>query len=374
MHASLWLALAAALLLSAAVAFAAYRLRRSPRSPAELPPAGPPVPRAEPAPACPEPPDASAGPEIPPAPPSEPLEPLGTPAPPFRPAPPAAEAEPATAEPRRADASGSVDAPASGIPAPGAPLVLRRELPLLALPRRLPGPTRYPVVLAHGFGGFDDVAVRGLRIAYFRGVAERLRASGVDVHVLRVSPLAPIAARARQLAAQIDRLGAERVNIVAHSMGGLDARYAIARLGMAARVASLTTIGTPHHGTPLADLGSSLIAGALGGVPAVLGAIRDLCPRQMASFNDEIDDDPGVAYGCIITAARRVNALLLPGYYFLQRRAGDNDGVVPASSQRWGAIWGELDVDHWGAVGWSSAFDAAAFYERLARDLGQRGF
>src|SRR6185437_13876367 len=292
MHASLWLALAAALLLSAAVAFAAYRRRRRARGAAELPPAGPTVPRAEPVPAGSELPDASAGPDVLPATPAEPPEPIGTPAPSSPPAPPAVEAEPATAGPHPADSSGSGDMSASGTPALGAPLVLRREQPLLALPRRLPGSTRYPVVLAHGFGGFDDVALRGVRIAYFRGVAERLRASGVDVHVLRVSPLAPIAARARQLAAQIERLGAERVNIVAHSMGGLDARYAIARLGMAARVASLTTIGTPHHGTPLADVGSALLSGALGGVPPAVGAIRDLCSRQMASFNREIDDAP----------------------------------------------------------------------------------
>jgi triacylglycerol lipase len=238
------------------------------------------------------------------------------------------------------------------------------------------GPTRYPLVLAHGFGGFDSLAIRGKRLDYFRGVSERLRASGVDVHVLRVSPLASIVARAQQLAAQIERLGCERVNIVAHSMGGLDARYAIACLGMAPRIASLTTIGTPHRGTPLADLGA--LSGAFGRLSGRLGAIHDLSPRQMAAFNLAVDDVPGVAYGCVVAAARggmsRVHTLLVPGYLFLRRQAGDNDGVVPASSQRWGAVWGEIDADHWGAVGWSSAFDAAAFYERLAWDLGQRGF
>ena len=51
---------------------------------------------------------------------------------------------------------------------------------------------------------------------------------------------------------------ARKVNIIAHSMGGLDARYAIAKLGLADRVASLVTIGTPHLGTPLANLGARL--------------------------------------------------------------------------------------------------------------------
>ncbi len=119
------------------------------------------------------------------------------------------------------------------------------------------------MVLAHGFAGFDTIGVPGLRLAYFRGVSGQLRAAGVEVHAMRVSPLASIGARARQLAAQIERLGVGRVHIVAHSMGGLDARFAISSLGLAPRVASLTTIGTPHHGTPLADLGASLLPRSL---------------------------------------------------------------------------------------------------------------
>ncbi len=354
MHASLSIVLIAALLLGAALAVLARLRRRRLRPRPDLLPPGPA-------------PDAGAPPAAMPCRDEAQAEQAG-------PVP-----SPSVVEPPPEMASDPAPPAEEGIPPHvAAPLVLLGERRSLAIPRAVRGPTRYPVVLAHGFGGFDDLAFRGRRIAYFRGVSERLHASGVDVHVLRVSPLARIASRAEQLAAQIERLGVDRVNIIAHSMGGLDARYAIARLGMAHRVASLITIGTPHRGTPLADLGTMLLSCAFGKVPTLLGAVHDLCPRQMALFNEEVDDAPGVAYGCIVTAARRgasrVNALLLPGYLFLRQRAGDNDGVVPVSSQRWGAIWGEIDVDHWGAVGWSSAFDAAAFYERLARDLGRRGF
>ncbi len=236
-------------------------------------------------------------------------------------------------------------------------------------------PTRHPVVLAHGFGGFDRIGLRGRGLAYFRGVPERLQAAGVEVHVLRMSPLGSIPARARQLAEQVDRLGADRVNIVAHSMGGLDARYAIAALGIGPRVASLTTIGTPHHGTPLADLGASLLLPPFGRRPADRGALLDLTTARMEAFEREIVDVAGVEYGCVVVAARRrqVHPLLLPAYLFLRQRAGDNDGVVPVASQRRGEVRGEIEADHWGAVGWSGGFDAAAFYERLTRDLGARG-
>jgi triacylglycerol lipase len=258
-------------------------------------------------------------------------------------------------------------------PRPPAPLAIWVERPLVWIPAPRRGKTRHPVVLAHGFAGFDAVGISGLRLAYFRGVTDRLRAAGVEVHVLRVSPVATIACRAQQLADQVRRLPAERCNIIAHSMGGLDARYALAVLGLSDRIASLTTIGTPHRGTPLADLGISLFGGALGRLGVPLDAFRDLTTQRMEAFNQEAHDAPGVVYNCFVASAREVNAVLVPSHRFLRRRAGDNDGIVPASSQRWGEVLGEINVDHWGAIGWSSRFDAGAFYEQLAFSLGVRG-
>ena len=46
----------------------------------------------------------------------------------------------------------------------------------------------------------------------------------------------------------IEKTGCEKVNIIAHSKGGLDSRYAISILGMDKYTASLTTISTPHRG------------------------------------------------------------------------------------------------------------------------------
>ena len=258
-------------------------------------------------------------------------------------------------------------------PRPSAQLALWVGRPLLWIPPPRRGKTRHPVLLAHGFAGFDAVEISGRRLAYFRGVADRLRAAGVEVHVLRVSPIASIAQRARQLADQVRLLPAGRFNIVAHSMGGLDARYALTVLGLGDRVASLTTISTPHRGTPLADLGISLFGGTLRRLGVPLDAFHDLTTQRMKVFNRQAHDAHGVVYGCFVASTREVNAVLVPAHRLLHRLAGDNDGIVPASSQRWGEVLGEIDVDHWGAVGWSSRFDAGAFYERLALDLGARG-
>ncbi len=186
-------------------------------------------------------------------------------------------------------------------------------------PRR---PLRHPVVLAHGVLGFDKVQLGGARAEYFRGVAERLRELGAEVYPVKVSPSAGIAVRAEQLAAAVRSIDAKKVNIIAHSMGGLDARYAISRLGLAAKVASLTTLGTPHRGTPIADLGTKLsdriglgrMVGALG-IP--VEAFYDLTTLRMEAFNREVPDHPKVVYGSFVAAVKNrlpgCNPLLLPG-------------------------------------------------------------
>jgi triacylglycerol lipase len=246
------------------------------------------------------------------------------------------------------------------------------------LPRRL----RYPVVLAHGVMGFDMLSFGRARAEYFRGVGERLRRMGSQVYALKVSPSRSIAHRAEQLRQMVNLLDADRVNIVAHSMGGLDARYAIARLGLHNRVASLITIGTPHHGTPLADLGTSLLGDRLGlkRLVSALGmdveGFYDLTVRKMEGFNSEVPDHKHVmyaSYGAAVSRSVGMNPLLLPTYLFLNEKVGPNDGVVPLDSQRWGELLGTIDADHWAQIGWSRGFDAPAFYAAAVEELIARG-
>src|SRR5207237_783809 len=111
---------------------------------------------------------------------------------------------------------------------------------------------------AHGFLGFDEIGLGNRKHLYFRGIGEQLERAGAQLYCPRVPPASSISARAARLADLIRALPEPRVNIVAHSMGGLDARFAISRLGLADKVASLVTIGTPHLGTPLADAGHAV--------------------------------------------------------------------------------------------------------------------
>jgi triacylglycerol lipase len=240
---------------------------------------------------------------------------------------------------------------------------------------------RYPVVLAHGIMGFDEVRVGTARHDYFRGVRSRLEQEGLAVHRPRVAKTASVAARAAELAAFIRDVPARKVNVVAHSMGGLDARYAISKLGVAGKVASLVTVGTPHLGTPLADACAAVgervrLFDALARIGIDAGALRDLTTERMTAFNTAVPDARGVVYGSVVAVAPRlgeVNPLLAASWLWLGDRGGRSDGVVPAASQRWGQVLSEIEADHWAQIGWSRSFDAAAFYVELLRELRSRG-
>src|SRR3954469_20978251 len=112
-------------------------------------------------------------------------------------------------------------------------------------------PLQAPIVLVHGLLGFDRLQVGGLTLVnYFPGVVEALQAGGSRVFAPALSPTAGIAQRAAQLRDFILRTCPhEPVHLIAHSMGGLDARYLVSRLDMADRILTLTTLGTPHRGT-----------------------------------------------------------------------------------------------------------------------------
>ena len=234
-------------------------------------------------------------------------------------------------------------------------------------------------MLAHGILGFDELGLGPARVAYFRGVVQHLEALGAEVHCARVPPLAPIQVRAQRLAEMVRALDAPRVNLVAHSMGGLDARYAISRLGLADRVASLVTIGTPHRGTPVADLGAEMVrrlrlGPALGSLFDV-NALHDLTTSSMLAFNREVRDSPGVRYLSVVARARRgaVHPLLKLAHRWMLRTSGENDGLVPLRSQRWGQVLREIDADHWSQIGWASGFDALTLYDEILQELRALG-
>ncbi|MCO7520132.1 MULTISPECIES: triacylglycerol lipase [unclassified Pseudomonas] len=111
--------------------------------------------------------------------------------------------------------------------------------------------TRYPLVLVPGMLGF----VRALLYPYWFGIVPALRRGGAQVFPVQVSPLHSSEVRGEQLLIIIEdicrRTGAEKVNLIGHSQGALSARYAAAK--RPGRVASVTSVAGPNHGSELAD-------------------------------------------------------------------------------------------------------------------------
>jgi triacylglycerol lipase len=248
---------------------------------------------------------------------------------------------------------------------------------------------RYPVVFCHGMLAMSRLRLRMPKdpntFATMRGF---LQGRGVRALFPQVSPTGGVAVRAEQLREQIIAWTKEPVNVIAHSMGGMDARYLITHLGMADRVRSLTTISTAHHGTSVADwFCTGFPQGqALLWVLSLLGVnvdgFRDCRTTVCRDFNAQTPDMPGVqyfSYGAAVPLVR-VSPALRRTWCILNAREGPNDGLVPTRSARWGTYLGTLAVDHFGLLPGSryarpnKNFDALEFYLSVLRDLARRGF
>jgi triacylglycerol lipase len=226
---------------------------------------------------------------------------------------------------------------------------------------------QHPMVFCHGLLGFDYLgpdAVPALQISHWRGIREVLEANGVEVMIARVPATSSIKDRATILHGLIaDKYPGRTVNLVAHSMGGLDCRYLISELaGDDFSVASLTTISTPHRGSPFADYVIDSVIGR-DRLPQLLGmmeamrlpetsgdgtALAALGTRAMAEFNMQIVDDPDVKY-------YSWGASFEPGlldtfrwpWSVIMAKEGPNDGMVSVASARWGEYRGTLlGVNH----------------------------
>src|SRR5262249_43445932 len=160
-------------------------------------------------------------------------------------------------------------------------------------------------------------------------------------------------------------------------------RYALYRRRWDQRCPARARSGTPHRGTPLADLATN--GGALEWprkIVAALGlplhALDWLSTISLERFNKEVVDAPGVRYACVVGGLRAGSPViplpLVPAHTYLRRVAGANDGIVPMSSQYWGEMLAEIEADHFAQVGWRvsmrGAFDALGLYAFVVARLG----
>ena len=262
--------------------------------------------------------------------------------------------------------------------------------------------TRYPILLVHG------VFFRDYRyINYWGRIPKELQRNGATVYYGQQQSAAAVEDSGKELAARIRQIvedtGCGKVNIIAHSKGGLDSRAAIAHQGMGPYVATLTTINTPHRGCIFAEylLGKvpeaarRKIAETYNAAmrrmgdedPDFLAAVTDLTASACAERNAVTPDDPGVVYESVMSYCRRAQHGKFPlnmTYPIVKHFDGRNDGLVAVDSARWGSRFtllepkGKRGISHGDVVDLNRenirGFDVREFYVGLAADLKRRGY
>lgn len=277
---------------------------------------------------------------------------------------------------------------------------LRRITGLEPFPQPPIIPVHSPVVLMHGFG----VGASFRRGGHLHKEALYLRSRGVRAIAPNVSPYNTVRARTRQwedrLTHVLEETKTDRLYLVAHSMGGLDARYLITKMGWHEVVDVLVTISTPHRGSAIATLvldQPDLVRNWVTDVADWVGthiledgsanirrALTELTPEYMeTTFNPEVPNHPDVeywSYGC--QAGKGTEVPIAPIFRYLNGylydQEGVNDGIVSVQSARWGDYQGTVDADHGRQVGISSGlashFDSNAFYASIMESLADEGY
>jgi len=261
--------------------------------------------------------------------------------------------------------------------------------------------TKYPLVLVHGVFFRDNKLFN-----YWGRIPRTLKLHGATIYYGEHQSALTVKESARELASRIklivDRSGCEKVNIIAHSKGGLDCRYAISEFGLASYVASLTTVNTPHRGCLFAEQLLHAIPEsvknkvatvynktltALGDeTPDFLAAVGDLTAEACQKRNELLTFPEGIfaqSIGSVMEQPHKGQFPLNLSYRYVKNYDGENDGLVGESSFAWGEKYtllrskGTRGISHGDVIDLNREnirdFDVRAFYSELVSDLRNRG-
>jgi triacylglycerol lipase len=260
--------------------------------------------------------------------------------------------------------------------------------------------TKYPLVMLHGVG-FRDLKY----FNYWGRVPRELIKHGSRVYYGHQEAWGTIEDNAEEVKLKIleviEAEGCEKVNIIAHSKGGLDARYVVSQLGMGDYVASLTMISTPHRGSEVLEfvekLPNKLVKLIGNGINRHFKIMGDKAPNfHVASkqflieyskeFNERVKDDPRVYYQSYATSMKTPfsDLLLFIPYCIVKIMGTKNDGLVTIDSAKWGEFQGVITNQYHRGISHGDiidlkredyqGFDVREFYIQLVQGLKAKGF
>lgn len=274
--------------------------------------------------------------------------------------------------------------------------------------------TRYPILLVHGVF-FRDYKFPG----YWGRIPGELKANGAQIYFGNQQSAASVADSGRELSQRIKEIvsetGCEKVNVIAHSKGGLDIIWAVEHCGAGDMVASVTTINTPHRGCEFADYllekipvkMQKKIESTYNGTmkklgdeePDFMSAVRDLtagaCRKRLSESEwaqGQGDESRGAgafsgifcqSVGSKLNKATGGKFPLNFTYNLVKYFDGPNDGLVSEKSFVWGEKYtfltteGSRGISHGDMIDLNreniEGFDVREFYVKLAADLKDRG-
>ena len=267
----------------------------------------------------------------------------------------------------------------------------------------------YPVVMVHGILGFDDRQPLLGVVSYWGGMDDHLRSKGAPVLTPGLSAMNDDATRAAELKPQVNYWMAannyRKVHLLAHSQGGSTSRFMTSNLGMAGKIASITTINSLHRGTPVGDIALkalpdwlepavAVVINAFGRIiygekQDILAMAEGMTTRYMNALNETTPNVSSVdyfSYGSRVTLPDPIQHPLMFLTFPITALGGAsydmgtaNDGIVPFSSMKWGKWKGEPDyrwyttgVDHLQITNWAYSgelwYDVKGFYLKMARN------
>lgn len=260
--------------------------------------------------------------------------------------------------------------------------------------------TKYPILMIHGIG-FRDFKL----FNYWGRIPRQLERLGAKIYYANQEALGTIEYNAEDIRKRIFEIMEEnncsRVNIIAHSKGGLDARYAISVLGMEDYVASLTTISSPHRGVKMVDYLCHLPDGLYRFVakifdsyfkrlgdknPNFYEATRAFSTEKSKEFNKRVNDSEKVFYQSYTTVLKSFfsDYILCIPYVVIKRLEGENDGLVSINSAKWGEFKGVIRSEHLRGISHGDiidlkredyrGFDVVNWYVGLISDMKKKGF